>query len=238
MRHIVGKEKRHEGRELRTFTVIGCDQCGHTARERKSKEIKRLLDTPSRCERGLSKADLKSLQASFRPDGRVHHPLHARYQAMLERCYNPRNKQYADYVGRGIRVCTRWLVDFWAYVEDLGWLPRSRGQDSIDRIDNDGPYDPRNVRWASQKTQVNNRRISRTFDLLTPKEASEQLRLERLVQQRKSYVIRPKAWWHDLGLDRNPYVYGPMPYKRTGIAYRRAEALASGVEVRKFKRSA
>ena len=229
MRQIIGKEQRHEGRELRTFTVIGCDQCGRTVRERKSTKIQKLLDTPCRCERGPSKEYLESLQASFRADGRSDHPLYRKYQSMLNRCYDEQHKDFANYGGRGIQVCTRWIVDFWAYVEDLESLPRGPGEVSIDRVDNDGPYDPRNVRWASWKTQMNNRRSNRTFDLLTPAEAAEQLRLEQKIRQSKYYTPKPKAWWHDFGLKRNPYIYGPMPWKKTSDKFRRAEALASGV---------
>ena len=81
------------------------------------------------------------------------------YQAwcrMLYRCYNPNNPSYYFYNGR-INVCTEWKYSFenfllWA-VEN-GWKPGL----SLDRIDNDGDYQPSNCRWATAKQQGRNRR--------------------------------------------------------------------------------
>lgn len=86
--------------------------------------------------------------------GKTSHPLYWVHSDMVRRCTYPGHKSWANYGGRGITVCDRWL-DFWAFVEDMG--PRPAGH-SIDRINNDGPYAPDNCRWATAAEQNQNKR--------------------------------------------------------------------------------
>src|SRR5690349_9042316 len=91
---------------------------------------------------------------------RVVDPLAAaqrkRWQAMIRRCTNPSDPSYSNYGGRGIRVCDRWRESYEAFHGDVGYPPTS--EHSIDRVDNDGDYEPGNVRWATRTTQQINRR--------------------------------------------------------------------------------
>lgn len=74
---------------------------------------------------------------------------------MHDRCSNPNNHAYHNYGGRGIRVCDRWQ-NFETFVSDVGERPSP--DYSLDLKDNNGNYEPGNVRWATAKEQVNNRR--------------------------------------------------------------------------------
>lgn len=87
------------------------------------------------------------------------------WTGMIQRCHNEKLAAYPMYGGRGIYVCDRWRQSFEAFRDDLPEHPANPpGWDSVrpywtlDRIDNDGPYAPGNVRWASPSDQVRNRR--------------------------------------------------------------------------------
>ena len=81
---------------------------------------------------------------------------------MCDRCRSPANHKWPRYGGRGIRVCDRWLT-FDAFLADMGERP-SRAH-SIDRLDNDGNYEPANCRWATVAEQARNKSATRRFSL-------------------------------------------------------------------------
>lgn len=72
-----------------------------------------------------------------------------------ERCSNPNCRQFKHYGGRGITMCERWACSYENFVSDMGRCPDGF---SIERINNDGNYEPSNCRWASQKEQCQNTR--------------------------------------------------------------------------------
>jgi hypothetical protein len=74
---------------------------------------------------------------------------------MKNRCFNVNNHTYHLYGGRGITVCQRWADSFPAFLADMG--PRPTKDHSIDRINNDGNYEPSNCRWATHSEQMKNR---------------------------------------------------------------------------------
>lgn len=86
------------------------------------------------------------------------HPLFDAWYQMLRRCENTGNSQYEDYGGRGIQVCDQWH-DPAVFIADIERSLGSRpGGCTLDRIDNDGNYEPGNVRWAPRSVQNGNQR--------------------------------------------------------------------------------
>jgi len=77
---------------------------------------------------------------------------------MMRRCTDPQHPSWHNYGGRGIQVHPDWMDDphaFYAYLDALGDCPEGH---SLDRIDNDGNYEPGNLRWADKSTQRKNAR--------------------------------------------------------------------------------
>lgn len=105
---------------------------------------------------------LKSIRISERnrKHGLRSHPLYPIWCSMKRRCLNPISKDYADYGGRGITVCERWLGDdgLANFISDVGERPDGK---SLDRENNNGNYEPNNVRWATAFEQSNNSRHNR-----------------------------------------------------------------------------
>lgn len=79
------------------------------------------------------------------------------WSGIISRCETASNNQYHYYGGRGITICSEWRDSFAAFYADVG--PRPGPGYSIDRINNDGNYEPGNVRWATPKEQAANRRV-------------------------------------------------------------------------------
>jgi hypothetical protein len=115
---------------------------------------------------------------------------------MKVRCYDPKGLGFAHYGHRGIVVCDRWKHSFENFHEDMGDPPPNM---TIDRIDNDGNYEPKNCRWATDKQQMRNRQNTR---FLT----------------HNGITLSVPDWADKIGIDRNSLGYRI----RTGWSVHRA----------------
>ncbi len=105
------------------------------------------------------------------------------WASMRQRCGNPNATGYKNYGARGIRVCDNWST-FHTFLSDMGRRPTPKH--TLDRIDNDGNYEPSNCRWALRSTQNRNTR-------------SNKLSKEKI---EKSLYLRNKGWsWKDIALE-------------------------------------
>ena len=89
-------------------------------------------------------------------------PEYRIWKGMIQRCTDPHRKAYRNYIGRGIKVCERWK-SFSLFFADMG--PKPTPKHTIERINNEGDYEPTNCRWATAKEQSRNRRNNHKLSL-------------------------------------------------------------------------
>ncbi len=111
----------------------------------------------------------------FKTHGLTKTPEYKSWTGIKERCYNKNNSRYADWGGRGIKMCQRWFDSFENFLEDMGKKPTRLH--SIERVDYDGDYCPENCKWATPAEQNSNKRNNLRFEyngkLLTIKDLAK-----------------------------------------------------------------
>jgi hypothetical protein len=147
---VISDEGTTVGRSMRVVVVV-CS-CG----TRKEVRLSHLLTGTSRSCHGNRTARIVHGHTHLMAPGvRKRSPEHSAWSSLKQRCLNPRNPAFNRYGGRGITVCTRWVLSFEDFLADMG--PRPSPRHSIDRINNDGSYSSENCHWATQSEQNRNR---------------------------------------------------------------------------------
>lgn len=145
IRYIAGEGKR------KSYWLCTCD-CGETSKVSSS----RLYMGHTKSCGCLGQENLKRRHAEMVTHGGSELRAYSSWFGMKARCLNPLSNQYADYGGRGIKICDRWL-EFENFLADMGERPVGM---SIGRIDNNGNYELGNCRWETSEDQCKNTRRS------------------------------------------------------------------------------
>ena len=110
--------------------------------------------------------------SKFPRGNRMQNPLYRRYRNMINRCYNTKSPRYEVWGGRGIKVYSAWrdlMSGFELYAAYVSELPNAfLDGHSVDRIDNNGNYEPGNLRWATASVQNKNRRPFKRENKIDP----------------------------------------------------------------------
>lgn len=112
-------------------------------------------------------------------------PEYVSWQSMIRRCVDPKAARYERYGARGITVCDRWRDSFETFLADMG--PRSAGT-TIDRINNDGNYEPGNCRWGTKEQQYASRSKRRSSKTDEEKRAIRNERARQWRARNKAYI--------------------------------------------------
>lgn len=131
--------------------------------------------------------------------GQYRRPEYVVWERMRSRCYNPNDKRYSRYGGRGIQVCTEW-DDFSTFLRDMGERPTGM---TLERVDNDLGYCKQNCRWASRQEQNHNTsrsiRVEHNGMTKTLKQWAESLGL-----------VYPALWYRYKQGVRPPELFAPI----------------------------
>lgn len=186
------------GTARRNIWLCRCNACGN---EREFPQHALTSASPSKsC--GCRIPMLAAKQMTTHGEAILVTPEYKAWQAMLTRCNCKSSKFYKHYGGRGIKVCDQWLNSFETFLRDVGRRP-SKGY-SLDRFpDNNGNYEPGNVRWATKRQQSRNTRTNHLIDFRGHRRSLAEW-AELLGMSQEAFGQRIKKWSLDRAMTEKP----------------------------------
>ena len=156
----------HKNKSRKTYWVFECE-CG-TIKTLRTDSVKSGQIQSCGClKREQDKKNLYhhgSKPTKYDSDGLSRHPLYHKWLGIKRRCYDANDSSYKRYGGRGIKMCEEWLYSFQSFFE---WSLKNGWKEGlqIDRINNNGNYEPNNCRYVTPKENCNNRSSTRKIEI-------------------------------------------------------------------------
>lgn len=208
-----GRERRKSGEGWKYFTKLLCN-CGNV-RTVETGNLKKPSFNPQclSCS-GNAGGKLKhGASMAYRDKDPEKYNCYTRWQSMKRRCYKEYDSRYVRYGGRGIKVCDRWLNSFENFLEDMGLPPNKDYQ--IDRINNDGNYEPSNCRWVSQKDNGRNKSNNRVIEAFGKSQTLSAWEEETGIKREAIAMRLNRGWKAEDALSKSK----PKKYSVNGAKY-------------------
>ena len=177
-------------------TLCKCDRCGYEWKATKLRD---------RCGNRKKQCRGWNGQSFVRRHGFSRTGVYKSWNAMMQRCLNPKNHAYSRYGGSGITVCKRWLK-IENFIADMGQRPAGK---TLERIDNDRGYSPKNCIWTTQEDQMNNTSYNRFFEYGGKVYRAKELAAEHGVNLATFWIRIHRGWTVEKALTK------PLGYRNS-----------------------